>query len=58
MRIQTSFRRITASLTCAGLLLPAGLQADPGGPSSPLIGYEVVGQVLNPTRSSLLSTGT
>jgi len=48
MRIQTSFRQVVASLACAGLLLPAGLRADPGGPASPLIGYEVVGQVLNP----------
>ena len=55
MNIQTSFRRINASFVCVGLLLlPAGLAADPGGPSSPLIGYEVVGQVLNPspTQSS------
>ena len=55
MKKQTSFRRIKTSLICAGfLLLPAGLRADPGGPSSPLIGYEVVGQVLNssPQQSS------
>lgn len=50
MKIQTPFRRIHASLIFAGLLLlPAGLRADPGGSSSPLIGYEVVGQVLNPS---------
>jgi hypothetical protein len=48
MRIQTSFRPIVALLTCGFLLPPAGLRADPGGSSSPLIGYEVVGQVLNP----------
>ena len=50
MNVHTSFRQVIASLSCAGLLvLPAALQADPGGPSSPLIGYEVVGQVLNPS---------
>ena len=50
MKIQMSFRRINASLICAGLLLlPDGLRANPAGPSSPLIGYEVVGQVLNPS---------
>jgi hypothetical protein len=50
MKIRTSFRRINASVICAGLLLPsAGLRADPGGPSNPRIGYEVVGQVLNPS---------
>ncbi len=48
MKIQTSFRRITASLGCAGLfLLPTCLLS--AQPSSPLIGYEVVGQVLNPS---------
>jgi len=49
MRLQTSLPRVVASLTCAGLLLvPAGLRADRGNPTSPHIGYEVVGQVLNP----------
>lgn len=55
MKTQTYPRRINASLICAGLLLLASsLRAGPGGPSSPLIGYEVVGQVLNasPLQSS------
>jgi hypothetical protein len=47
VKTRTSFRQITAALSCAGfLLLPMGLSAQP---SSPLIGYEVVGQVLNPS---------
>ena len=50
MKIQTTFRRVTALLGCAGLLLlPPSVRCGQGGPSSPLIGYEVVGQVLNPS---------
>jgi hypothetical protein len=49
---------MTAFLGCAGLLLlPAGLRADSGAPSSPLIGYEVVGQVLNPSPQQSLQYG-
>jgi hypothetical protein len=49
---------MTASLGCAGLLLlAAGLRADSGAPSSPLIGYEVVGQVLNPSPQQSLQYG-
>jgi hypothetical protein len=58
MKIQTSFRKMTASLGCAGLLLlPPGLRCQTGGPSSPLIGYEVVGQVLNPSAQQSLQYG-
>lgn len=50
MKIPTYFRRITAYLGCATLLLPtAGLRAQDGHPSNPQIGYEIVGQVLNPS---------
>lgn len=53
MKIPTYFRRITASLGCAALLLPpACLRADDGQPSSAQIGYEVVGQVLNPSAKA------
>ena len=49
---------MTASLGCAGLLLLApGLRAQSGEPSSPLIGYEVVGQVLNPSAQQSLQYG-
>src|SRR5579872_2514227 len=48
MKIQTWFRRITASLGYAGLLLPPTCLLS-AQPSSSLIGYEVVGQVLNPS---------
>lgn len=48
MKIQTSSRPLAASLACAGfLLLPHCLLS--AQPPSPLIGYEVVGQVLNPS---------
>ena len=49
---------MTASLGCAVLLLlPPGLRAESGQPSSPLIGYEVVGQVLNPSAQQSLQYG-
>ena len=55
MKIQTSFRRMTSLLSGAGLLLVAPcLPAQSGQPSSPLIGYEVVGQVLNPSAQQSL----
>jgi hypothetical protein len=58
MNMQSTFVRITASLGCAVLLLlPADLRADPVDPASPLIGYEVVGQVLNPTAQQSLQYG-
>lgn len=48
--MRTPFRRINTSFICAGLFLfPAGLLAGRGGSSNPIIGYEVVGQVLNPS---------
>jgi hypothetical protein len=57
MRIQKPFRR-TASFGCAGLLLlTPSLPAQSGQPSSPLIGYEVVGQVLNPSAQQSLQYG-
>ena len=53
MKTQSFFRRITASFGCAALLLASpGLRADDGQPSSPQIGYEVVGQVLNPSAQT------
>jgi len=53
MKISTPFQRITASLGCAMLLLPlACLRADNGQPSNPEIGYEIVGQVLNPSAQA------
>ena len=43
---------------CAGLLLlPAGVRSDTGEVSSPPIGYEVVGQVLNPSAQQSLQYG-
>jgi hypothetical protein len=58
MKIETHFRQITASFGCAALLLlQPGLRADTGAPSSPLIGYEVVGQVLNPSPQQSLQYG-
>ncbi len=54
--MQTPFRRITASLGCAGLLLlPPSIRSQQ--PSSPQIGYEVVGQVLNPSAQQSLQYG-
>ncbi len=53
MKIQTPFRRVTATLGCMALLLPSPcLRADNGQASSPQIGYEIVGQVLNPSATS------
>lgn len=58
MKIQTSFRQVTACLGCAALLLlPPGLRSAAAQPSSPLIGYEVVGQVLNPSPQQSLQYG-
>lgn len=52
MKNQTPLRRLTAWLGCAGLLLvPACLRSDAAEPSTSLIGYEVVGQVLNPSSA-------
>jgi len=57
MRIQRPFRK-TVSFGCVGLLLLApSLPAQSGHASSPLIGYEVVGQVLNPTPQQSLQYG-
>jgi len=50
MKTQSMFPRMAACLGCAMLLaLPSGLRSQQ--PSSPEIGYEVVGQVLNPSSS-------
>ena len=58
MKVQSKFGRMTAWLGCAvWLLLPPVLQADNGRPSSPSIGYEVVGQVLNPSASQSFQYG-
>jgi len=58
MKSQMPFRRLTVWLGCAGLLLvPACLRSDAAEPSSPLIGYEVVGQVLNPSPQQSLQYG-
>ncbi len=58
MKVQSKFGRMTAWLSCTvWLLLPPGLRADNGRPSSPLIGYEVVGQVLNPSASQSFQYG-
>jgi hypothetical protein len=48
---------MTASLGLGSLLLAPGLRAQSGQPSSPLIGYEVVGQVLNPSAQQSLQYG-
>ena len=58
MRILTAFARTTASLGCSALLLlPSCLHSQTGEPASPLIGYEVVGQVLNPSTQQSLQYG-
>jgi hypothetical protein len=58
MKVQWKFGRTTAWLGCAvALLLPPGLRSDSGQPSSPSIGYEVVGQVLNPSASQSFQYG-
>ena len=52
MNRQSMFGRMTAGLACAALLLmPSGLRSQPAVSSSSLIGYEVVGQVLNPSAT-------
>lgn len=56
MRNGTSVRPMIASLGCAAmLLLPSALRSDER--SSRLIGYEVVGQVLNPSAQQSLQYG-
>ena len=58
MKMQSTFGRMTAWLGCAAwLLMPAGLRCESGQPSSPSIGYEVVGQVLNPSPTQSLQYG-
>src|SRR5579871_4332462 len=53
MRVPSCLQRMTATLVWAALLLPsAGLRADNGQASSPQIGYEIVGQVLNPSAQA------
>jgi hypothetical protein len=56
MKTLSNFGRMRAWLGCTVLLLlPSGLRSQE--PSSPLIGYEVVGQVLNPSAQSSLQYG-
>lgn len=58
MRVQSTFGRTTAWLGCAAwLLLPPGLRCESGQPSSPSIGYEVVGQVLNASAAQSFQYG-
>ena len=57
MRIQSSLRILTTSLGVGLLLLAPSVRAQSGVPSSPLIGYEVVGQVLNPSAQQSLQYG-
>jgi hypothetical protein len=58
MKIQTSFRSMTSLLSGVGLLLVVPcLRAQSGQESSPLIGYEVVGQVLNPSAQQSFQYG-
>ena len=53
MKIRMGFRRMMAALGCAIVLFPAScLRAADGQTSSPQIGYEVVGQVLNPSAQA------
>src|SRR5215467_13369890 len=48
---------MTASLGVGLMLVSPSLRAQGGQPSSALIGYEVVGQVLNPTAQQSLQYG-
>jgi hypothetical protein len=58
MKTQTNFRRVTASLGCAGLLLlPPCLRSGIAQPWGSPIAYEVVGQVLNPSPQQSLQYG-
>jgi hypothetical protein len=58
MKRRSMFGRISAWLGCAALLgLPSGLRSENGGASTPPIGYEVVGQVLNPSAQQSLQYG-
>jgi hypothetical protein len=57
MKIQRPLRSMTASLGVGLLLLAPSLPAQNGQPSSPLIGYEVVGQVLNSSAQQSLQYG-
>ncbi len=58
MKIRTSFGQITALIGCAGpLLLPCCLRAHAGELSAQQIGYEIVGQVLNPSAQQSLQYG-
>src|SRR5690242_20898479 len=57
MKITRSLQRMTSLLGCAGLLLLPCPQAHAVEPSSPQIGYEVVGQVLNVSPQQSLQYG-
>ena len=53
MKTQTYSRRMTAVLGCTALLLPSPwLRAQGGQSPSQEIGYEVIGQVLNPSAQA------
>jgi hypothetical protein len=58
MKRQMRPGRIGAWLSCAALLVaPSGLYSESGGTSNSPIGYEVVGQVLNPSAQQSLQYG-
>lgn len=57
MKVQRLFSRTTLSVGCAALLLAPCLRSETGASSSPLIGYEIVGQVLNPSPQQSLQYG-
>lgn len=58
MKIRRSFGQITTLIGCAGsLLLPYSLNAHAGELSAQEIGYEIVGQVLNPSTQQSLQYG-
>jgi hypothetical protein len=58
MKLRTSFGQITTLIGCAGsLLLPCCLTAHAGEVSAQEIGYEIVGQVLNPSAQQSLQYG-
>ena len=58
MKIRTSFGQIAILIGCAGsMLLPCCLRAEAGEESAQQIGYEIVGQVLNPSPQQSLQYG-
>lgn len=58
MTIRTYLQKMTGWIVCAELLLlPGSLRSEPGIPSRPFIGYEIVGRVLNPSPQQSLQYG-